>query len=206
MFPLVAAIGGIEAAGILRALQNLFTPIIQFNSALNLAILPRVSDKIVAVGPSYARSFAIYASLAFTGTVLLYAMIVLSEAKPILALIYRKPEIIAATSLLWPLAFAMILESTRIGSSIALLALGQTRVFFTVRMAAIAVLLGATAILAPVLGFEGVLWANVISHLVATILFVPKVLGIEVALASTKAMPGSKERPAERGTIQTLSP
>ncbi len=43
IFPLIAAMAGSEAAGIVRALQNLFTPIVQFNAALNLAMLPRIA-------------------------------------------------------------------------------------------------------------------------------------------------------------------
>src|SRR5437868_14495874 len=60
ILPLIAATAGLETAGVVRALQNLFTPIVQFNAALNLAILPRVADKVVTAGHRYARSFAIY--------------------------------------------------------------------------------------------------------------------------------------------------
>ena len=204
VFPLVAVIAGLEAAGILRALQNLFTPILQFNAALNLAILPRVADKIVAVGERYARTFAIYATAGFTGIVVIYCGIVLSQSKFILEVMYRKPEIITATQLLWPLALALTIDSARQGSSMALLALGRTRVFFLSRLAGIAAFICATAVLGRTMGFEGVLWANVISHVVGTALILPNAFGIQDIL---KHRGGTLDRRAgdKHGTVSTLS-
>jgi O-antigen/teichoic acid export membrane protein len=205
MFPIVAAIAGLEAAGILRALQNLFTPIIQFNAALNLAILPRVADKIVIAGERYARTFAIYATAGFTGIVIIYCGIVLAESKFILEVMYRKPEIITATNLLWPLALAMILDSARQGSSMSLLALGRTRIFFMSRLAGIIIFLGATVVLGRALGFEGVLWANVISHAVGTALILPDAFSIQdIHKHRGRAL---DDRPSEKHgtTVSTLS-
>jgi O-antigen/teichoic acid export membrane protein len=170
ILPLVAATAGIEAAGIVRALQNLVTPIIQLNAALNLAILPRIADKVVAVGQKYARSFAIYSTAVFTAMVVVYAAVVLGESKTILALLYRKQEIAASSYLLWPLGIAMIAEAAPQGSSIALLAMNRTRVFFFSRALGVAILLGGAAVLGPTKGAEGILWANAVSHAVGAAL------------------------------------
>jgi O-antigen/teichoic acid export membrane protein len=205
MFPIVAAIAGLEAAGILRALQNLFTPILQFNAALNLAILPRVADKIVADGEQYARTFAIYATAAFTGIVIVYCAIVLGGSKFILALMYRKAEIIGATHLLWPLALALILDSARQGASMALLALGRTRVFFMSRLAGIAVFLCATVVLGRLVGFEGVLWANVISHVVGTTLILPDAFRIQDILHRHRGALDRRRSGKHATTVSTLS-
>ena len=205
MFPIVAAIAGLEAAGILRALQNLFTPIIQFNAALNLAILPRVADKIVVAGERYARTFAVYATAVFTGIVVIYCGIVLAESKLILEVMYRKAEIVTATNLLWPLALAMILDSARQGSSMSLLALGRTRIFFMSRLAGIIVFLGATAALGGAMGFEGVLWANVISHAVGTALILPDAFRIQDILKHRGHALDDRASDKHGTTVSTLS-
>jgi len=164
MLPLIAAMSNIETAGVIRALQNLFTPIVQFNAALNLAILPRVADKVVEVGRHYARSFAIYSTALFTGLVVLYAAIVAAESKAILSLLYRKPEIAAGAYLLWPLGIAMVLEAARQGSSMALLSLNVTRTFFIARVAAVSVFVAGVLTLGKLWGAEGILWANAMSN------------------------------------------
>ena len=168
LFPIIAAIAGTEAAGLVRALQNLFTPIVQFNAALNLAILPRVADAVVTAGTRYARRFAIYATVGFTSIVIVYAAIVVIEPQQLLTLIYRKPEIAAASALLWPLGLAMILESARQGSSMALLSLRRTQMFFVSRVVGVSVFILGVVVLGRMMGTEGILWANVTSHAVGT--------------------------------------
>jgi O-antigen/teichoic acid export membrane protein len=170
ILPLVAAVAGVEAAGIVRALQNLVTPVVQLNAALNLAILPRVADKVVANGPRYARQFAIYSTAAFTALVVIYAAVVLTESETILKLLYRKQAISASAHLLWPLGIALIVEAAPQGSSIALLALNRTRIFFISRILGVAILLAGTLLLGPAIGTEGILWANAVSHAVGAAL------------------------------------
>jgi O-antigen/teichoic acid export membrane protein len=164
MLPLIAAASGVEMAGIVRALQNLFTPIVQFNAALNLAILPRVADKAVASGPHYAKSFAIYSSGLFLVIVLFYTGAVMSEANTILALLYRKPEIVAGAYLLWPLGLAMVAESVKQGSTMALLALNKTRIFFVSRTVAVSIFIVGAWSVGRLWAPEGLLWANALSH------------------------------------------
>jgi len=170
ILPLIAATAGLETAGVVRALQNLFTPIVQFNAALNLAILPRVADKVVTAGHRYARTFAVYSTALFVALVLVYAGLVMSESKAILSLLYRKPEIAAGAYLLWPLGLAMILESARQGSSMALLSLNVTRPLFVSRLVAISVFVIAAIALGRMWPAEGILWAYAMSHLAGTTL------------------------------------
>ena len=44
IIPLLAIYAGAGAAGVLRAIMNLFTPVTQANAAINLALLPRFAD------------------------------------------------------------------------------------------------------------------------------------------------------------------
>lgn len=170
IFPIIAAISGPAAAGIVRALQNLLTPIVQFNAALNLAILPRVADKVAEYGEPYARRFALLATAAFAGTALAYCALILGAAPYILPALYKKPEIAASAFLLWPLALAIVCEGARIASSMSLLATRRTRVVFLARLIALAAFAAASVGLGYFMGYVGIMWANVIGTAAGTII------------------------------------
>jgi O-antigen/teichoic acid export membrane protein len=167
MYPLVAAIGHPDFAGILRALQNLFTPIMQVNAALGLMLLPHVADNVAARGISYARAFALRGTAVFTGLVGLYIGAVLLGGRDIIPLVYPKPEILGAAHLLYPLALAILCDSARQASAMTLLAQNRMKPAFVARIAAIVAFAIATATLLPVVGVDGILWANVIAQAVA---------------------------------------
>lgn len=203
MLPLIAATAGVETAGVIRALQNLFTPIVQFNAALNLAILPRVADKVVVKGPQYARSFAFYSTALFLALVVIYAGLVMSEAKPILSLLYRKPEIAAGAYLLWPLGLAMILESGRQGSQMALLSLNVTRPFFVSRVIAVAVFLVGALALGRIWSADGILWAYAASHAAGTAFVIYAAFS---RLSPHAAIPIAPQRARSRSPIAPTQP
>lgn len=163
IFPLVAAFSGPGAAGIVRALQNLLTPIVQFNSALNLALLPHVADKVADNGDAYARSFALRATLGFAALVLIYCATVLAAAPLLLPLIYRKPEIAASAQLLWPLSFGIVWEASRVAASMSLLATRRTRIVLVARLLSLAVFGLGGAGLGWTAGLPGLLWGNAIA-------------------------------------------
>jgi O-antigen/teichoic acid export membrane protein len=168
VFPLAATISGPDAVGVLRALQTLFTPIVQFNAAAYLALLPRVADNVAARGRPYARSFASYGAIAFSGIMVVYCGLVLLEAPRIVAFAFRKPEIIASTNLLWPLAAGIVLQGAGQGPAMALLAEGRNQVLFVSRVAAVLAFFVVAAVLGPLMGVEGLLWANAVAHGLAT--------------------------------------
>lgn len=163
VFPIVAATSGAETAGIIRALQNLLTPAVQFNAALHMAILPRVADKVADVGRHYGRWFAWRATAVFAAIALIYCVAILAAAKPVLSTLYKKPEIAAAAYLLWPLAIAIVLESARQASAISLLANRHTRIVFVARWIALGVFVGAALVLHALIGFAGILWATAVA-------------------------------------------
>jgi O-antigen/teichoic acid export membrane protein len=184
IFPIVAAISGPASAGIIRALQNLLTPIVQFNSALNLAILPRVADKVADHGEPYARRFAIRGTAMFATIAVAYCALILASAHTILAAIYRKPEIAASAFLLWPLALAIVCESARIASSMSLLATRRTRVVFLARLVALAAFAFASVVLGYLMGYVGIMWANALGTAAGTIVVVGAALKRNAVTAS----------------------
>jgi O-antigen/teichoic acid export membrane protein len=162
IFPLIAAVGGAASAGIVRALQNLLTPVVQFNAALNLVLLPRVADNVADRGGSYAQRFARHGTAIFTSSAVIYCAVIIAAAPVILPMIYRKPEIAAAAALLWPLSLTIVCEAARGASSIALLATRRTRIVFLARIAALAAFACAGATLSYLMDYTGLLWANAI--------------------------------------------
>ncbi|HMJ42380.1 MAG TPA: hypothetical protein VK522_08885 [Pseudolabrys sp.] len=176
MFPIIAAVSGSAAAGVVRALQNLLTPVVQFNAALNLAILPRVADKVADHGESYARKFAIRATVIFTATVSAYCALILATAHIILPAIYKKPEIAASAFLLWPLALAIICEGARIASSMSLLAMRRARIVFLARLVALAAFAVTGISLSYFMGYVGIMWANALGTAAGTAVVVSAAL------------------------------
>jgi O-antigen/teichoic acid export membrane protein len=160
IFPLIAVTTGAGAAGIIRALQNLLTPIVQFNAALHLAVLPRVADNLASDGDHYGLRFARRGTAIFTAIAASYCAVILAAAHLILPALYRKPEIAAAAYLLWPLALAIVLDAVRQASAISLLARRRTRIVFTARWIALAVFAGGALLLRALIGFVGILWAT----------------------------------------------
>lgn len=185
IFPIVAAISGPGSAGIIRALQNLLTPIVQFNAALNLAILPRVADKVAAHGDAYARQFAIRGTAVFATLAAAYCALILVTAPIILPVIYKKPEIAESAFLLWPLALAIVCESARIASSMSLLATRRTRAVFLARLVGLAAFVGASMVLGNLMGYVGVMWANALAVAAGTAV----VVGAAIKRQSAKSAP-----------------
>jgi O-antigen/teichoic acid export membrane protein len=181
IFPLIAAIGGPAVAGIVRALQNLLTPVVQFNAALNLALLPRIADNVADRGGGYAQRFARHGTAIFTASALVYCAVIIAAAPVILPMIYRKPEIAAAAALLWPLSLTIICEAARGASSIALLATRRTRIVFLARIAALTAFGCASAALGYFMDYTSILWANVIATAV----------GAAVVMAAAMKMPAA---------------
>jgi O-antigen/teichoic acid export membrane protein len=99
----------------------------------------------------------------------------------------------------------MILDSARQGSSMSLLALGRTRIFFMSRLAGTIVFLGATVVLGRAMGFEGVLWANVISHAVGTALILPDAFSIQDILKHRGRAFDDRASDKHGTTVSTLS-
>jgi O-antigen/teichoic acid export membrane protein len=160
VFPLIAVIGGAGTAGVIRALQNLLTPVVQFNAALHLAILPRVADKVADVGDHYGRWFAWRGTALFAAIAVSYCAVILAAAPLILPALYRKPEIASAAHLLWPLAVAIVCDALRQASTISLVASQRARIVFIARWTALAAFIAGVLVLYPSIGIPGILWAT----------------------------------------------
>lgn len=86
--PLVSAFAGLAQAGALRAMQNLVAPVQQFLTAFNLLWLPWAARQTRMMDQSTLRSKLLAILGTIATTVVGYALLLLSFAAPLTALLY----------------------------------------------------------------------------------------------------------------------
>jgi O-antigen/teichoic acid export membrane protein len=139
----------------------------------------------------------VYGTVAFTGIVAAYCGLVLLGAERIVTLAFRKPEIIASTHLLWPLAAAAVLGAAGQGAGMALLAENRTQAAFVSRVASVLGFAAGAAVLGPLMGVEGLLWANAAANALGTAWLVAAALAVQKA---------TRKAPSLRATDTFLKP
>jgi hypothetical protein len=123
----------------------------------------------------------------FLVIVLLYTGLVAGGAEALLTLLYRKPEIAAEAHLLLPLGIAMVLESIKQGSAMALLSLNRMRIFFVSRAVAVAIFIVGSWLLIRIWTPDGILWANALSHAAGTAIVIGAALMLKNACGRTNS-------------------
>ena len=159
ILPITAAIVGPSASGIFRAQSILFQPIYQFWWAMAALLIPRVAE-VAAKQPANrlrAKALQIVAGLAALATA--YSTVILVGGSDLLMLAYHKPEIAAASRLLWPLTICTIIDAVTAAIGIVLIAKAVTRLIFWARVASATVLLAGAFWLGPAFGLDVIAWA-----------------------------------------------
>jgi len=87
-----------------------------------------------------------------------YSVVLLIFGTDILMLLYKKPEITAASAWLWPFSIWATLDAVASGMAIVLVAIAVTKFTFWARVASTAALLTGALGLAPTIGLEGIVW------------------------------------------------
>jgi O-antigen/teichoic acid export membrane protein len=179
ILPFAAIYAGPAAAGILRALQLLFIPVTQANSAIAMTLVPRLAEIVAGKDQHRMRSIGPSAIILFVMIALLYSSALLAMSESVLARLYdQKMEFTAAAGLLWPLALGTIAEAATQGAGAILLAAGQSRTIFLARMFSALVFLLAVAALVPRLGLAGIVWAYVTSPMAVAVAYAPSVFAL----------------------------
>ncbi|BBF92622.1 lipopolysaccharide biosynthesis protein [Blastochloris tepida] len=163
VIPMVAAVAGPAAGGVVRALINIYSPVYQANGAIIVAFSHKFLQAVARSDLAQLRRLGF---LSVTPLVILaagYCAVLLTWPAEVLGLIYGKPEIVAAAPLVWPLAIGVLIDAASQGTGVGLLALGRTRTIFTIRLVSLAVFVASGLVLAPLFGTAGVLWAIVAS-------------------------------------------
>src|SRR5262245_56950293 len=124
---ITAVILGPAESGILRAVQVLFMPIYQVASAMGSLLIPRVAE--VGANNSVSRLQAVslqtIAGLGALATA--YSSLIVVFGSDLLVLIYQKPEIAAASGLLWLFSICAILDAFTAAIAIVLIAVAATK-------------------------------------------------------------------------------
>lgn len=111
-FPvLLGMTSGLAASGVLRAAENLVSPILQATGALSLLLLPWVAGQTRALGTAYLLRFRRHAVLAALGVTGGYLLPVVLLRRPLLELFYGRSRNHAALEQLVPvLALAALVR------------------------------------------------------------------------------------------------
>jgi O-antigen/teichoic acid export membrane protein len=159
IIPLAAMLDGSSRAGVLRAFFNMFDPVTRINTAITLAILPRLANIAAGSDLRSVRKASLRAMVLFSSLALSYTALFLASPVDIVSLFYHSPEIIAARSLLLPIALVVVIESFGQGTGVALLATARTQSIFLFRILGFAVFSAGALVLTPTVGIVGLVWA-----------------------------------------------
>lgn len=159
ILPITAAISGPSATGILRAQGTLFMPSYQFTWAIGSLLVPHMAE-VGARQPANRRlrATALLTIATFGVIATAYSVVILVFGIDLLALIYNKPEITAASRLLWPLAISTIVDAITAAMAIVLIANAVTRLIFWARVASVAVFLVGAVCFGPTMGLDAIVW------------------------------------------------
>jgi Na+-driven multidrug efflux pump len=135
-------------------------------------LVPHLAE-VSAKRPLSLRSAALLTIFSFGAIATLYSAAILVLGSDLLELLFHKPEVTAASRLLWPLAAYALLDAVNTAISIALVANAATRSIFWGRAASIAVLLPGALYLGTVNGLDGLAWASVIANAVCATILAP---------------------------------
>ena len=183
LLPITAAITGPSASGILRAETTLLMPVYQLMWAIAYLLVPHVADVGARQPVKHLRNTALVTIAAFGAIATAYSIVILALGSDLLTLMYNKPEITAASKLLWPLTTGLLFEAATAAMSIVLIANAVTQSIFWARVASVAVLLPGTLFLGPIFGLDAIVWVSTAAYAVCTLSLVP-------ALVRTLQRPG----------------
>lgn len=178
ILPITAAIAGPSGSGILRAVAILFMPINQINWAMGSLLVPHLAEVGTRRPADRLRTAALLTIATLGAIATAYSVVILVLGSNLLALIYNKLEITAASSLLWPFSISGVLDALAAAMAIVLVANATTRYIFWARVASGAVLLPCALYLGLTIGLDGLGWAWAIANAIFVLVLLPALVRI----------------------------
>lgn len=203
ILPITAAIVGPSASGIFRAESILFQPIYQFWWAMAALLIPRVADVAATQPANRLRATALQIVAILAAMAAVYSTVILAGGSNLLMLAYHKPEIAAASRLLWPLTICTIIDAVTAAIGIVLIAKAATRLIFWARVASAATLLAGAFWLGPAMGLDAIVWAATAGSAVCAVINVlalATTLGprhLPTAIVPPRPIPGLAMKPPQ---------
>jgi O-antigen/teichoic acid export membrane protein len=156
---ITAVIFGPAASGILRAVSVLFMPIYQAASAMGSLLIPRVAEVGASNRASRLRTVSLLTIAGLAALATVYSAVILVFGSDLFVLVYKKPEMAAASGWLWPFSICAVLDAVTGAMAIVLVAIGMTRFTFWAGVASTAVLVIGALCLGPTIGLGAIAWA-----------------------------------------------
>lgn len=138
--PLLAAVGGPEQAGALRAMQNVLLPLERLTSGMSMLALPILTARAGQFGTPWLRRTGTALTAALAGVAVVYALIVSQLAGPLLGLLYRDSFYSSQTTLLALVSVAAVVAATAQFLAVVARAGNMPRVVFWSKLTAAGVL------------------------------------------------------------------
>jgi len=156
---ITAVIFGPAASGILRAVSVLFMPIYQAAAAMRSLLIPRVAEVGASSSASRLRTVSVQTIAGLAALATVYSAVILVFGGDLFVLVYKKPEMVAASGWLWPFAICAVLDAVTTAMAIVLVAIAVTRFTFWARVASTAALVIGALYLGPTIGLDSIAWA-----------------------------------------------
>lgn len=155
---ITAVIFGPAASGILRAVSVLFMPIYQAASAVGSLLIPRVAEVGASNSANRLETIALRTIAGLAALAAVYSAVILLFGSDLFVLVYKKPEMAAASGWLWPLSICAVLDATTAAMAIVLVAIAVTRFTFLAGVASTVVLVVGALCLGPTIGLDAIAW------------------------------------------------
>ncbi|MCX6026925.1 MAG: polysaccharide biosynthesis C-terminal domain-containing protein [Chloroflexi bacterium] len=149
-----ASMVGLEAAGVLRALQNLIQPMVQAITAIGTLGLPALAADFGRGNLSGLRRKGIFVTLTLTGMATAYGLVVFLAARPIEELLYGG-KYAAYSWLIAPLGLIPIFIALPTGILLILRAIQKPRIYLISGVVTAVVGLISCIVLIPIWGVAG---------------------------------------------------
>lgn len=153
--PLVGVLIGLEQSGVLRALQNLLTPLQQVLVGISMVAFPFMSRRVAEEGRAYLNRRGLKFVLLIMALAAAYGMTMTVLGRPILALIYGTGYYAAYASLVPLLAGTAVASALALCLGILVRIINQPRGILWAKLGAAAWLFGAGIFLVRSLGVKG---------------------------------------------------
>ena len=123
-------------------------------------LIPRVAEVGASNRASRLRTVSLQTIAGLGALATVYSVVILVFGSDLLVLVYNKPEITAASGLLWLFSVCAIVDAVTAAMAFVLVAIAVTKCTFWARVASTAVLLTGALCLGPAIGLDAIVWAG----------------------------------------------
>lgn len=167
--PLVGIILGLDLAGVMKAIQNLYLPVEHSLTAMGLLLLPWLSANRNNRGDQFVLKIAGAVSLIATILALIYLLLMNLFGTFLLGALYNQPLYLSFAHIIPFIGVAAVLQATLFGFALGVRAIEKTKAAFYSYTAGAVVSLSIGVFLVKTWGLPGAIGGQVLSILISLI-------------------------------------